>query len=169
MDSFIQKGVTLKGVLRARGVILVEGRVEGQVFATDHLIVGESGNVLGNIEAGHLTNRGSIQGDVVAGNKVVLVEKSHLTGDITAFQLVVEEGSNFDGRCKMLSKPTYQSKPHVPEPAAKEPVPPAKNGAAVQTMPSDKTSAEKVSRDQDKADASTGSGVGNFFRQLFSG
>lgn len=169
MDSFIQKGVTLKGELRARGVILVEGRVEGEVFATDHLIVGESGNILGNIEAGHLTNRGTIQGDVAAGNKVVLVEKSHLTGDITAFQLVVEEGSNFDGRCKMLSKPTYQPKPHVPEPVAKEPVPPAKNGATGKPAPADKTAAGEPSKDQDKADPATGSGVGNFFRQLFSG
>lgn len=167
MDSFIQKGVTLKGVLHVKGVVLVEGRVEGEVFAADHLIVGESGNILGNVQAGHLTNRGTIEGDVSAGNKVVLVEKSHLTGDISAFQLVVEEGSVFDGRCKMLSKPTYQPKPETPEPelTAKPAVP--KNGA--QAKPAPDTAAGNKKNDKDKSKDPSASGVGNFFRQLFSG
>ncbi len=163
----------MKGVLRVKGVVLVEGRVEGEVFAADHLIVGESGNVLGNIQAGHLTNRGTIQGDVSAGNKVVLVEKSHLTGDISAFQLVVEEGSVFDGRCKMLSKPTYQPKPETPEPPLPETNGGPKNGAQSKTAstekPATKVASDKNQAAKEKGNKPSGSGVGNFFRQLFSG
>lgn len=158
MDSFIQKGVTLQGTLTVKGVVLVEGLVEGDVFAEDHLIVGESGIIRGNIETGHLTNRGKIQGNVQAGNKVVLTDKSHLEGDITAFQLVTEEGASFDGRCKMLTKPAYQEKPDIPEPVAASELPPADRAEA---KTKDTLSREKP--------APSGFAFGQFFRQLFSG
>ena len=108
MDSYIQKGVVLKGAVQFNGVVLIEGEVEGTVSAKDHLIIGESGQVRGDIDAGHLTNRGTIEGNIRAGNKVSLMKDSHLKGDITAFQLVIEEGSSFDGRCTMLDTPMYK-------------------------------------------------------------
>ncbi len=108
MDSYIQKGVVLKGAVQVKGVVLIEGEVEGDITASDHLIIGESGRVRGNIFAGHLTNRGTVEGNVNAGNKVSLMKDSHLKGDITAYQLVIEEGSGFDGRCTMLDAPVYK-------------------------------------------------------------
>jgi len=160
MDSFVQQGVTLKGILTVKGVVLVEGHVEGEVFAEDHLIVGESGTIHGNIEAGHLTNRGTIQGNVTAGNKVVLTDKSHLEGDITAFQLVTEEGASFDGRCKMLTKPAYQEKPDIPEPVAASELPSPETDTPAKTISNNGSSREPIA---------SGFAFGQFFRQLFSG
>ena len=123
MDSFVQQGVTLRGNLRLKGVALIDGKIYGNVRATDHLIVGASGHIVGNIEAGHVTNRGWVDGNIRAGNKVSLMKDSHLKGDIVAFQLVIEEGSNFDGSCKMLDKPLYTREPAGQEVSAPPAVP----------------------------------------------
>ena len=40
--------------------------------------------------------------NIYAENKVALIEDSRLTGDIATYRLVVDEGSNFEGRCKMI-------------------------------------------------------------------
>ena len=149
MDSYIQKGVVLKGAVQFQGVVLIEGEVEGTIYASDHLIVGESGRVRGDIEAGHLTNRGTIEGNIRAGNKVSLMKDSHLKGDITAFQLVIEEGSSFDGRCTMLDAPQYKEKVETTFSSAE----PAKKSAHAMDTPSPESSA---------------SGLDGWVRQFFS-
>ena len=40
-----------------------------------------------------------------AENKVVLMDGSRLAGDITTYRLIVDEGTNFEGRCKMIDVP----------------------------------------------------------------
>ena len=113
MDSYFQEGVKLKGVLRSKGVLHVGGEFEGEMFSTDHLVIGKGGSVKGNIKTYDITNMGTIQGNVEAENKVNLKEESELTGDITTHQLIVDEGSNFEGQCKMT-----KAKPE-PRPAFK--------------------------------------------------
>ncbi len=116
MDSYFQKGVTLKGVLRSKGVVHMEGDMEGEIISSSHLIVGKGGNVKGDIESYDITNMGSIKGNINAKNKVSLMDDSHLDGDIATYQLIVEEGSNFEGKCKMLGKaPSEKKTPKSPE------------------------------------------------------
>ncbi len=116
MDSYFQEGVTLKGVLRSKGVVHMEGNMEGEIFSSSHLIVGKGGNVKGDIESYDITNMGSIKGNINAKNKVSLMDDSHLDGDIATYQLIVEEGSNFEGKCKMLGKaPSEKKTPKSPE------------------------------------------------------
>ncbi len=106
MDSYFQDGVKLKGVLHSKGVLHIGGEFEGELFSTDHLIVGKGGSVKGDIKTYDITNMGMIKGNVAAENKVNLKEESEITGDITTHQLIVDEGSNFEGRCTMtMDKP----------------------------------------------------------------
>ena len=68
-------------------------------------MVGKSGKVLGNIKTYNVTNKGNIQGNLFAENKVTLADGSRLAGDISTYSLIVDEGSNFEGRCKMIDVP----------------------------------------------------------------
>jgi len=102
MDSYFQDGVKLKGVLQSKGVLHIGGEFEGELTSTSHLVVGQGGTVKGNIKTYDITNMGKINGDVIADNKVILKEESTVVGDITTHQLIVEEGSNFEGQCKMV-------------------------------------------------------------------
>jgi len=99
MDSYFQSGIKLQGTLKVKGTVHFDGDLSGEVFASDHLIIGGKGTVTGNIHTLEITNLGQIHGDVHAEHKVSLGAGSELKGDIHTFNLVVEEGSRFEGRC----------------------------------------------------------------------
>ena len=102
MDSYFEKGVRLHGTLSVNGSVHFDGYFEGEILSSNHFVVGKAGKVLGNIKTYNVTNKGNIQGNIYAENKVALIEDSRLTGDIATYRLVVDEGSNFEGRCKMI-------------------------------------------------------------------
>ena len=124
MDSYFQDGVKLKGVLHSKGVLHIGGEFEGELVSSDHLVVGKGGSVKGNVKTFDLTNMGKIKGDVEAENKVNLREESEIEGDISTYQFIVDEGSNFEGRCKM-TKTKPKSKEST-KPKKKERIEPLK-------------------------------------------
>lgn len=105
MDSYFEKGVRLHGTLWVKGSVHFDGYFEGEVYSSNDFVVGKAGKVLGNIKTYNVTNKGNIQGNLFAENKVALMDDSRLTGDIATYRLVVDEGSNFEGRCKMIDIP----------------------------------------------------------------
>jgi len=115
MDSYFHKGVILTGTLRIKGVVRFEGEFQGEIYAEDHFIVGKSGSVRGKIYVNDFTNMGKVKGDIRAEGKVSLVANSDLWGDVITHQLVVEEGVNFEGHCKMISRRGQPGKKAVKE------------------------------------------------------
>ena len=105
MDSYFEKGIKLKGTLWVKGAVHFNGDFEGEIYSSDHFIVGKSGKILGNIKTSEVTNMGFIQGNLFAENRVSLMNGSRLTGDLSTYHFVVEERSNFEGRCKMIDEP----------------------------------------------------------------
>ncbi|MDE1044688.1 MAG: tetratricopeptide repeat protein, partial [Nitrospinaceae bacterium] len=104
MDSYFEKGIRLKGTLWVKGLVHFDGDFEGEIYSSDHFIIGKSGKILGNIKTYNVTNKGFVQGNMFAENKVALMNDSRLTGDISTFHLIIDEGSNFEGRCKMIEE-----------------------------------------------------------------
>ena len=109
MDSYFENGIKLKGTLWVEGDAHFDADLEGQVYCTGHFIVGQSGHVAGDVRSRDCSNMGEIKGNIFAENKVVLMEGSKVTGDISTYQLVVDEGSNFEGYCKMIDAPSESS------------------------------------------------------------
>ena len=105
MDSYFEKGVRLHGTLWVKGYVHFDGYFEGEIYSSNDFAVGKAGKVLGNIKSYNVTNKGNIQGNLFAENKVALVDGSRLLGDISTYRLKVDEGSNFEGRCKMIDIP----------------------------------------------------------------
>ena len=104
MDSYFEKGIRLKGTLWVKGSVHFDGEFEGEIYSSNHFVVGKSGKVLGNIKTHNVTNMGFIQGNLFAESKVALMSDSRLVGDITTYHLIIDEGSNFEGRCKMVGE-----------------------------------------------------------------
>ena len=100
MDSYFEKKVRLHGTLLVIGYVHFDGYFEGEIYSSNNFVVGNSGKVLGNIKTYNVTNKGNIQGNLFAENKVTLADGSRLAGDISTYSLIVDEGSNFEGRCK---------------------------------------------------------------------
>jgi cytoskeletal protein CcmA (bactofilin family) len=82
----------------SQGTLQVDGEVEGDVGGAE-VIIGEKGRVTGTVAALRVIVRGTISG-VIRGSTVTLQSSSHVEGDIHHMSLAIEQGAEFDGRCK---------------------------------------------------------------------
>jgi tetratricopeptide (TPR) repeat protein/cytoskeletal protein CcmA (bactofilin family) len=108
MDSYFEKGINLEGTLWIKGRVHFGASITGDVHSSDYLIISPTGFVNGTIHTYDISNSGKIEGNVFSKNKTILAQGGHLTGDITTYQLVIDEGSDFGGRCKMIDAPVKQ-------------------------------------------------------------
>lgn len=99
--AFLGKGTDFRGVLHFEGTIRVDGRLEGEVFTKDTLIVGDTAEITGNLNVGNLITSGKITGNIVATKRAHFVAPGVLNGDVTTPALHVDEGFRFNGRCDM--------------------------------------------------------------------
>lgn len=82
----------------SQGTLQVDGEVEGDVRGAE-VIIGEKGRVTGTVAAERVIVRGRISG-VIRGVTVALQSSSRVEGDIHHMSLAIEQGAEFDGRCK---------------------------------------------------------------------
>src|SRR5262245_52856262 len=82
----------------SQGTLQVDGEVEGDVGGSE-VIIGEQGKVTGTVAAARVIVRGTISG-VIRGATVTLQSSSHVEGDIHHLSLAIEQGAEFDGRCR---------------------------------------------------------------------
>ena len=82
----------------SRGTLQVDGEVEGDVGGAE-IIIGEEGRVTGTVAAERVIVRGRISG-VIRAMTVALQPSARVEGDIHHMSLVIEQGAEFDGRCR---------------------------------------------------------------------
>ena len=82
----------------SEGTLQVDGEIEGDVGGAE-VIIGESGRVTGAVAAERFIVRGTVCG-VIRGATVTLQSSSHVEGDIHHISLAIEQGAEFDGRCR---------------------------------------------------------------------
>ena len=81
-----------------QGTLQVDGEVEGDVAGSE-VIIGEQGKVTGTVAAERVIVRGKISG-VIRGVTVALQSSARVEGDIHHMSLAIEQGAEFDGRCR---------------------------------------------------------------------
>lgn len=94
--SVLGNGMTFEGDISGVGELVIEGTVKGDVRVSQ-VLINEKGAVEGTVHADVLDVRGRVSGAIVA-KQVHLHASSHVEGDITQEQLVVERGAWFSGR-----------------------------------------------------------------------
>ena len=99
--NIVGAGTTFEGKIRTSGSLRIDGKVTGEVTATQNVHVGNGGETEGTITAKNITVGGKITGTIVAQEKLVLESKANIKGDIRATKLVIDEGAVFDGKCVM--------------------------------------------------------------------
>ena len=82
----------------SQGTLQVDGEVEGDVAGSE-VIIGEQGKVTGTVAAERVIVRGKISG-VIRGMTVALQSSARVEGDIHHMSLAIEQGAEFDGRCR---------------------------------------------------------------------
>ena len=99
--TFLGKGVDFKGKASFDGTVRIDGRFEGEITTGDTLIIGESAMIEGSITGGVIVSSGKIKGNIIASEKVELLNNAVLIGDVRTPSFSMEEGVIFQGLCDM--------------------------------------------------------------------
>ena len=99
--NLIAAGTVFEGKIRTPGSIRVDGRVLGDIMATQNISIGATGDINGNISAKNVTIGGKITGSIIAQEKMVFESSAVVRGEIRSAKLVINEGAVYDGQCVM--------------------------------------------------------------------
>lgn len=99
--TFLGKSAHFKGIIRFNGTIRVDGRLEGEIYTSGVLIVGEHAVIKGIVSAGTVITSGKINGTVTAVENIQILKPGILIGDIRTPAISIEDGSHFHGMCDM--------------------------------------------------------------------
>jgi cytoskeletal protein CcmA (bactofilin family) len=101
-SAAIGPSMTIKGEIRAREELLVDGEVEGLLESQSLLTVGQNGKVLGNIKAREVVILGSVRGNVEVTEKIAIREQGSLIGDIKSAGISIDDGAYFKGNIDIV-------------------------------------------------------------------
>ena len=103
LSGFVGTGTVLTGEATFRGMLRVDGHVTGRVASEDGtLIIGTGGQVDADIEVAIATINGTVNGDVIARQRLELGRAARVNGNIQTPMLTVEQGAIFEGSCRMI-------------------------------------------------------------------
>jgi cytoskeletal protein CcmA (bactofilin family) len=103
VSSILGPELEIHGDVKATGSLLIYGKVYGNIESKGSVRTAKGSLVKGNIHARDAIVSGDVEGDVEVEAKVTLGNSSHLSGNLKAAILTIEEGAQFDGACHMVT------------------------------------------------------------------
>jgi cytoskeletal protein CcmA (bactofilin family) len=102
--TIIGPGMQIDGDLLTDGTVRIEGLVRGTIRAGKAVVLGQDGEVLGDIVTQDAVIGGRVTGTVVAESRLELQSSCVVEGEIRApaEHLKLEEGARFNGQIRML-------------------------------------------------------------------
>src|SRR5262245_30551470 len=101
INTLLGRGSTFEGKLTFEGTVRVDGKLSGEVFSDDVLIVGEGAELHAEIDVGEVIIQGLVIGNIRAKRSVEVHAPGRVRGDITTPSLQIDKGVTFEGRCYM--------------------------------------------------------------------
>ena len=103
LSGFVGGGTVVTGEANFKAMMRVDGHLSGRVMSTSGtLIVGANGKVDANIEVAVAVIHGTINGDIIATQRLELGRAAKVNGNIQTPSLIIEQGAVFEGSCKMV-------------------------------------------------------------------
>ncbi|MDQ3710959.1 MAG: polymer-forming cytoskeletal protein [Acidobacteriota bacterium] len=103
LSGFIGSGTVLTGETTFQAILRIDGHLTGRVLSEDGtLIVGSTGRVDANIHVAAATINGTVNGDVVATERLELGRTAHVVGNVQTPRLLMEDGAILEGGCSMM-------------------------------------------------------------------
>jgi cytoskeletal protein CcmA (bactofilin family) len=108
--TVIAAGSVVEGTLRVKGMLQLDGTIQGILLAEGHVSVGPDGKILGDVTGDNLSIAGRIEGTVNARGHLHVLSSGVVQGGARYASLEVERGGVMDGRASRLDE-----KAQVPE------------------------------------------------------
>jgi len=103
LSGFVGGGTVVTGEANFKAMMRIDGHMSGRVNSSSGtLIVGANGKVDANIEVAVAIIHGTINGDIIATQRLELGRAAKVNGNIQTPSLVIEQGAMFEGSCQMV-------------------------------------------------------------------
>jgi cytoskeletal protein CcmA (bactofilin family) len=93
--------IAIRGNLTGEEDLVIEGRVEGSVSLSGHLVVAAGAVVEADLEVDTVDVHGQVDGDIVATASIILHEGARVGGNLRAPRVVLNDGAQFKGSVEM--------------------------------------------------------------------
>jgi len=103
LSGFVGNGTVLTGEATFKAMLRVDGHLSGRVSSdSGTLIVGNNGQVDADIQVAVAVIHGTVNGDIVASQRLELGRAAKVNGNIQTPSLIIEQGALFEGSCRMV-------------------------------------------------------------------
>ncbi|MGH2570470.1 MAG: bactofilin family protein [bacterium] len=99
--TILAEGAKFVGNCNISGTYRVEGTAEGEIEASESLVVGRTGQVHAKVKTPRAVLNGQFEGKIEASDRVELQAGSRVRADIKARNMVMEDGVQFQGNCQI--------------------------------------------------------------------
>ncbi|MGI9950813.1 polymer-forming cytoskeletal protein [Moorellaceae bacterium AZ2] len=99
VNTIIGRSTRIKGSLMSEESLRVDGSFEGEITTSGDIIVGETGEVEATVTARNCCVVGKLRGKAQISNRMEILAKGMVEGDIKVGELAVETGAVFCGNC----------------------------------------------------------------------
>lgn len=99
--TLIGQDTYLNGTLKTKGLVRIDGVMEGELETEGDLIIGENGRAMLEVKARNVAIAGYFKGCLDLAGKMEIRSTGTVTGSIKVGGLVVDEGAHFAGSCEM--------------------------------------------------------------------
>lgn len=101
ISTLLGRGTSFEGKLTFEGTVRVDGKLKGEVFSDDVLIIGEGAHVEAEIDIGEIIIQGTVVGNIRARRGIEVLAPGRVKGDLHTPSLQIEKGVIFEGRSFM--------------------------------------------------------------------
>lgn len=101
--AFIGKSIEVNGEIIGNEDLIVDGKVTGKITLKNHnLKVDREGIVDADIKAKTIDIEGKVYGNITCFDKITIRKNGDVTGDISAYRVILEDGCQFKGGIDMI-------------------------------------------------------------------
>ena len=111
LSGYVGNGTALTGEAVFKGMLRIDGRLTGRISSREGtLLVGTNGQVDADIEVAVATINGTVNGDIIATERLEMGRAARINGNIQTPSLMIEQGAIFEGSCRMIQLKETQEK-----------------------------------------------------------
>lgn len=113
VSTLLGSGTSIEGTLTFQDTIRLDGAVKGEIVSEKGtLIIGERAVIEARIQVGSAIVRGTVNGQILAADRIELYSPADIRGDIQAPVVSIETGVRLNGNCRVA-----EPGPRIADPA----------------------------------------------------
>jgi cytoskeletal protein CcmA (bactofilin family) len=102
LSGYVGHGAIISGETSFKGMMRIDGHVGGRLTSEGGtIIVGDGGHVDADLDVAIAMIRGTVNGDIIASQRVELGRTAKVRGNIHTASLAIDPGAFFEGACRM--------------------------------------------------------------------